>query len=179
MGKEIWKSVVGYEGIYEVSDLGRVRTSKTKTTYSKIHGVRHWKQRILKPKVCKRGDSRVSLWKDGREKTFLVHRLVAMAFLPNPQNKKTVNHIDGNPKNNRLENLEWATYEENNNHAFDNRLIKSAVGVILVNKNTKEIMSFRSLAKASNFLGKNAGYLSDALKRKKPIAEYEVFVRSI
>lgn len=179
MKKEIWRNVVGYEGIYEVSDLGRVRTSKTKTTYSKKHGVRHWKQRILKPKICKRGDSRVSLWKDGKEKTFLVHRLVAMAFLPNPKNKKTVNHIDGDPINNQLENLEWATYEENNNHAFDNRLIKSATGVILVNKNTKEIMFFRSLAKASDFLGKNTGYLSAALKQKKPIDEYEVFVRSL
>lgn len=95
---EEWKDVVGYEGIYEVSNRGRVRTHKNKTTYTIKHGIRHWKQRILKEKAKNNRDVRVSLWKGGKRKDYLVHRLVAEAFIPNPANKPTVNHIDGNWK---------------------------------------------------------------------------------
>ena len=116
---EIWKSVPGYIGLYEVSNIGRVRTVEGKETHSVRHGVRRWKSRVLREKNPKGRDVRVSLWKDKKEKSFLVHRLVAMAFLPNPDNKATVNHKDGNPRNNHVTNLEWATYKENNNHAFN------------------------------------------------------------
>ena len=80
--KEIWKDVVGYEGIYEVSSYGRIRTHKNKTTYTEKHGIRHWKQRYLKDKTPNGRDVRVTLWKNGECKYFLVHRLVAFAFIP-------------------------------------------------------------------------------------------------
>ncbi|MDU6600365.1 MAG: NUMOD4 domain-containing protein [Streptococcus anginosus] len=177
MNIEIWKDVVGYEGIYEVSNFGRVRTHKDKITYSKRHGIRHWKQRILKPKTTKAREPRVSLWKDKVSKDFLVHRLVAEAFISNPDNKPTVNHIDGNPNNNHVNNLEWATYKENNNHAFDNNLIKTGASIILVDKKTKEMHLFRSMAKASEFLGRNHGYLSSVLSHGQELEEYEVYTK--
>jgi hypothetical protein len=174
---EIWKDVTGYEGLYEVSNFGRVRTHKNKVTYSELHGERHWKQRILKPKSSKTREPRVTLWKNKISKDFLVHRLVAEAFIPNPDNKPTVNHIDGDPNNNHFENLEWATYKENNNHAFDNNLIKTGMSVILVDKKTKEVHMFRSMAKASEFLGRNPGYLSCILSHRKKLQEYEIYTK--
>ncbi|MCP9067495.1 NUMOD4 domain-containing protein [Streptococcus parasanguinis] len=177
MTEEIWKDVKGYEGIYEVSNYGRVRTHKDKTTDSILHGVRHWKQRILKPKSTKTREPRVSLWKDKKSKDYLVHRLVAIAFIPNPDNKPTVNHIDGNPENNHVGNLEWATYEENINHAFNNNLIKTETGVILVDRETKEVHIFRSMSKASEFLGRNSGYLSNILSCGRKLPRHDVYTK--
>lgn len=173
---EEWKDVVGYEGSYEVSNYGRVRTHKHKTTYTSRHGIRHWKQRILKEKSKTNRDVRISLWKNGKRKDYLAHRLVAEAFIPNPENKPTVNHIDGNPKNNYVQNLEWATYGENNNHAFDNRLISTAYPVTLVNQVSGEAMSFRSLSKASEYIGFGVGYISNRLKRGKKIKGYDIYL---
>jgi hypothetical protein len=169
----IWNDVVGYEGIYEVSNTGLVRTHKNKTTHSKLHGVRHWKQRILKDKTPNGRDTRVTLWKNGKSKDFLVHRLVAEAFVQKIPGKECINHIDGNPKNNNVENLEWCTYKENQNHAFDNGLAKTNQEIILFNKDTKETHYFRSKAKASEFLGKSHGFVSNLLNKGK--FDYEDF----
>jgi hypothetical protein len=164
----IWKDVVGYEGLYEVSDKGQVRTHKNKVTSNSRYEVRHWQQRILKEKKPKGRDIRVSLWKDGKPKSFLAHRLVAMAFIPMIPGKDSINHIDGNPRNNHVENLEWCDHKENNNHAFDNGLIPSH-NVVIYNIKTKQRYEFRSKQKASEFLGKNHGYVSCLLKRGKNI----------
>lgn len=76
---EKWREIKGFNG-YEVSDCGRVRT-RNKITYTDRHGARHWKDRVLKIKTCKQNECRVCLWKDGKDYYFLVHRLVAIAFL--------------------------------------------------------------------------------------------------
>lgn len=102
---EIWKPVVGYEG-YEVSNLGRVRSFK------------HGRERIMKLTSNGRGYMQLELCRNGEIKHHTVHRLVAQAFIPNPENKRDVNHIDGNKLNNHIENLEWATPHENNLHAY-------------------------------------------------------------
>ena len=158
---EIWKQVPGYTGLYEVSNFGRVRTVEGKKTYSVRHGVRRWKSRVLREKNPKGRDVRVSLWKDKKAKSFLVHRLVAMAFLPNPENKATVNHKDGTPRNNHVTNLEWATYKENNNHAFNTGLIRTAVPVEVTEKSTGKVIKFRSISKARDFLHRNISSQSD------------------
>ncbi|MCH4390375.1 NUMOD4 domain-containing protein [Staphylococcus haemolyticus] len=163
---EKWKDVVGYEGIYEVSNKGRVRTHKNKTTYTKKHGVRHWKQRYLKDKTPNGRDVRVSLWKDGKHKDFLVHRLVAFAFMPVVKGKECINHIDGNPKNNNVENLEWCNHLENNRHAFETGLMHTNMAVKLINHLGIEY-EFISMSRASQFLGRNNGYISTKLKRNR------------
>lgn len=167
--EEIWKDVVGYENIYEVSNFGNVRTHKNKRSWSKRHNTwRYWKQRQLKNKTPKGRDVRVTLWKDGKLKYWLAHRLVAYAFIPNAdETKNSINHIDGNPKNNRVENLEWCNHKENNNHAFDNGLKTTNKKTTLLRLSDNKIFNFRSMGKASLFLGHSSGYISNTLKRNK------------
>ena len=162
----IWKDIVGYEGIYEVSNDGQVRTHKDKVTYTKMHGVRRWKQRILKEKNSTGRGVRVTLWKDGKGKDFLVHRLVAFAFIPEVEGKTSINHKDGNPRNNNVENLEWCNHLENNNHAFDNGLIKTAIPITVTNIKTGETHYFRSMSKAGKFIGGNHATVSRVTKKK-------------
>lgn len=171
----MWRAVVGYEGIYEVSSNGEIRTTKGKTTYSTHWNTeRHWDQRILKLKVDKDNSTRVTLYRNGKPKTLLVHRLVAKAFLPEIEGKEYINHKDGSRLNNEVSNLEWCNHTENNNHAFDNNLIRTADNVTLINKETNQQYHFRSKAKASEFLGKNKGFLSRILL--KGMTEYEDFI---
>ncbi|CDQ22597.1 NUMOD4 domain-containing protein [Halobacillus karajensis] len=162
-----WRDVVGYEGIYEVSDEGGVRTHKNKTTYSVRHGVRNWRQRVLAQKISADGCHRVNLWKDRKEKTWLVHRLVALAFIEKVEGKDYVNHIDGDHYNNSVSNLEWCTHKENSNHAFDTGLMPTSKKVLVVDENDGEEFEFRSMAKASLFLGKAHGFVSGRLKANK------------
>jgi len=172
-----WRDVVGYEGIYEVSETGEVRTKEGKTTYTKKHGVRRWKQRVMKQKVTKDNTCRVILWKGGVEQTWLVHRLVALAFIPQIEGKEYINHKDGNRLNNQVDNLEWCTHEENSNHAFDTGLMPTNKRVILLDVNTHETHYFRSMSKASEFLGRNTGYISHQLQKgKSEVGGHMVFV---
>lgn len=106
---EIWKDVVGYEGKYKVSNQGRVYS----LTRIRNNGGRLYKGRMLRGELC-RGYYCVALLDgNGKHKLCKVHRLVAMAFIPNPENKPQVDHVDGNPQNNNVWNLRWATAREN------------------------------------------------------------------
>lgn len=161
---ELWKDVVGYEGIYEVSSKGRVRTHKNKVTWSnRYQKWRHWKQRYLKDKTPNGRDVRVTLWKNGKRKDFLVHILVAFAFIPMIEGKNCINHIDGNPKNNNVENLEWCNHLENNRHAFETGLMHTNMAVKLINHLGIEY-EFISMSRAGKFLGRSHSYISDKIK---------------
>jgi len=164
---EIWESVEFYEGIYEVSNLGKVRTCKGKTTHSKLHGKRIWEQRELKQKTDKGGYKRVCLYKDKKAKDFLVHRLVAGSFCEKEEGKNIINHKDAKPENNVHTNLEWCDYTENLIHAYLNKLNLSPTEITLVNKKTKEPLWFYSMSEAGKYIGKANGYISGLIKRGK------------
>ena len=127
---EIWKDIAGYEGYYQVSNLGNVKSieRRTKNSYRSRTGKCLVKQRILKFCVDPNGYNRVKLYKDEQKKTLKVHRLVANAFHQNPENKPHVNHINAIRHDNRVENLEWATNSENIRHAFKIGLAKPKPG---------------------------------------------------
>lgn len=133
MQEEIWKDIQGYEGIYQVSSLGRVKSLPRENRYfNSLAGkecVRHYKERIMKLKKNRGGYMTAHLRdeENGKEDWPTVHRLVATAFIPNPNEKPTINHKDGIKVNNFLENLEWATWSENTRHAHDNGLAKSVI----------------------------------------------------
>lgn len=118
---ERWKDVVGYEGIYKVSNIGRVK-SLNRTVQTKTGNKYRVKGKILKVYLDKYGYSIVSLRKNGKSNHCRVHRLMCIAFKPNPLNKPWVNHKDGSKSNNVLNNLEWSTPSENAKHAYDKGL---------------------------------------------------------
>ncbi len=122
MEQEIWKTIIGFE-TYQISNFGRVKSLPHKIFISNTpSGVALSKERILKPFLAGRGYPCVSL---GYKNKKLIHRLVAVAFIPNPKNKRTVNHINGIKTDNRVENLEWMSYLDNNKHAIETGLRKS------------------------------------------------------
>ena len=113
MNNEIWKPVVGYEGLYEVSNLGQIRSLGNTRGPSRFKG----KITILRTEASWVGHLRVQLRKDGKYKHYYVHRIVAAAFLPNPDKLPIINHKDCNPLNNSVDNLEWCTQKYNANYA--------------------------------------------------------------
>lgn len=122
--EEIWKDVKEYEGIYQVSNLGRVKALE-RTWYSGRNGCtkKTKPEHIMKYRLAKNtGYCLLKLVKNGVEKHVFVHRLVAETFISNPNNLPEVNHIDGNKENNCVDNLEWCTEKENISHAIKNKL---------------------------------------------------------
>ena len=153
---EVWKDIIDYEGLYQVSNLGRVKSvdrivNNDKKKY-KLKGI------LLSKCISKKGYYIVSLCKNSKSKTFLVHRLVSNAFIKNNLNKPCVNHIDGVKTNNKVSNLEWCTYKENTQHALKNKLMninhmyvinkKSYKDVYILYK--KEVLSQREIAERYN-----------------------------
>lgn len=108
--EEIWKDIPGYESLYQISNFGRVKSFREGTKFGKQ------KEYILKPSLITSGYHVVTLYSKERREKHQVHRLVANAFLDNPLNLPCVNHKDENKLNNRADNLEWCTYQYNNNY---------------------------------------------------------------
>lgn len=139
---EIYKDIEGYEGLYQISNEGRVKS------------IRFGKERLLKPKTERKGYLRVDLSKDGKQKSCLVHRLVAMAFIPNHTNLPQVNHKDEDKTNNRVDNLEWCDCTYNNNYgtAIERKVRKLSQPILCVELNKV----FQSANEAARWLNKKS-----------------------
>lgn len=120
---EEWRDINEYEGLYQVSNLGRVKNVR--------------RNKVLKTRLTTNGYKDVSLSKNNAKKHKLVHRLVAQTFIPNPENKPTVNHIDEDKTNNQVDNLEWATMKEQNNHGT--RLQRVGISVSVAQRNRVDL----------------------------------------
>ena len=118
---EIWKDIEGYEGLYQVSNRGRVKSLER--IVMRKNGRPYSVPELIKERqIDHKGYDRIGLNKNGKKKRFFVHRLVLQAFNPSSDETLEVNHIDGNKLNNNVENLEWVTSSENSIHAFKNNL---------------------------------------------------------
>lgn len=169
---ERWKVVEGTCGALEVSDLGRVKSNLRDG-------------RILKTNPDSKGYHRLRMTINRKKYAFKVHRLVAMAFIPNPENKPQVNHIDGNKDNNAASNLEWVTSKENAQHALRTGLWKSNMAatkkrnelkimpIIATNIETGQQIHFKSIGSAERALGTR--HITDVLKGKRMQAKGYTF----
>lgn len=159
MNKEEWKPIKGYEGLYEISNFGRVKSLVGWNGHKYVK-----REKILAPYKQQTNPnysrSVVKLKKNGKGKEFKVHRLVAKAFIPNPKNYKVINHKDGNPLNNKVNNLEWCTQKMNIKHALENELKVNRINTIdretmveLLNNNFNydEIAEILGVAKGTVF----------------------------
>jgi len=152
----IWKDILGYEGLYQISNQGVVKS------FDRITNTKHNSKQIRKGKILKMYKKRycaVSLSNNvGVVETKHIHRLVAETFIPNPLNKPTVNHISGIKTDNRVANLEWATYKENIVHSFKNNLQNNNChkkSVIMKDLKDKKLKIFDSIIEASKETGFN------------------------
>ena len=160
---EIWKDIKGYENQYQISNLGNIRALSRK-------GQRKGVER-METRISNWGYPIISIWKNNKQKTFSVHRLVAETFIANPNNKAEVNHKNGIKTDNRVENLEWVTREENIQHAYNTGLNPRSLPMPEVVKMPKIICCetgdvFNSITEASHKYNVSISHLSSCLNGK-------------
>lgn len=153
---EIWKDVLGYEGLYEVSNYGLIKSKQRVVTRKSKKGliVNQLVNEVIKKSILdKDGYQKVCIWKNGKSKNVFVHRLVAIAFINNPENKPQVNHIDENKENNKYTNLEWSTSLENIRHGtgIERSRISSSKPVVQFTLDGVFIKEYKSVSDTKNF----------------------------
>ena len=133
--EEIWKDIPNYEGLYQASNLGRIRSLPRKGTRTKEWHILKYNTKNQKH-YC-----HIGLCKNGKSKTISLHRLIATTFIPNPNNLPQVNHKDGNKENNNVNNLEWVTNQENMIHSYKTGLRENSIKE-LVERNKRKINQY-------------------------------------
>lgn len=169
--EEIWKDIAGYEGLYQVSNLGRVKSLSRKVSFG-------WSWRCTPEKVLSPGKVNGRYYhvllfdKDHKRKDCLVHRLVAEAFIPNPDNLPCVNHKDENIWNNQVSNLEWCSVEYNNNYGTlrERMAKKQSMPIIQYSIDGAFIKKWSSLAEAGRQMKLSPGHLSNCCNGKTKTA---------
>lgn len=161
---EVWKDIPGYEGFYQASTLGRIKSLERLDSKG-----RRLKGRILKDGESSNGYRVVSLVRDGKQHSFTIHRLVAKLFLDRVDGKDYINHIDGDKNNNRVDNLEWCTKSENTNHAIRLGLFNHEHcigvkhpnwrgGIIMFTKGGLPLLSFETSSDVEKWIRENTKY---------------------
>lgn len=178
MIEEIWKPIPNYEGLYEVSNKCRVRTIDHYVNNRLHNGMKIVHGRIKR--LCYSKDKRpfVELSKEGINKKYPVYRVMAMAFIPNPNNLPEINHIDENPSNNNLENLEWCDRKYNINYGTRTiRSIESKYRPVIASKDGIPFMIFKSSKEAALVLNVSVSLISMAIhkNRKAKGLNFKVF----
>lgn len=160
--KEIWKDVEGYEGLYQVSNLGRIRS---------LDRVVIVKGKIMSP-INRNGYSRIRLNKDGKGQNFAIHRLVASAFLPNPENLPEVNHKNEIKSDNNVENLEWCSTKYNCNYGtkVKRQVEKISKGVLQISMDGEILAEFKSAAEVERILGFRNSRINECCNGKRKSA---------
>jgi hypothetical protein len=137
--KEIWKNIKDYEGLYQVSNLGNIKSNKRKGTNG-----------IITKQLSKIGYYIVDLYKNSKRETKYLHRIIAETFISNPNNFPCINHKNGIKTDNRIDNLEWCSYSENNKHAYSLGLKTNCKQIKQIDiKTNKTIKTFYSMNEAS------------------------------
>ncbi len=161
--EEVWKDIKDYEGKYQVSNIGNIRSLE----YHNAKGIK--RIGLLRQAKDKKGYLRCALSKCSRLSTFKVHRLVATAFIPNPNNLPQINHIDGDKSNNKVNNLEWCDNSYNQKHAYSTGLNPThaahRTSVVLTHIHTGEILYFDQINKATAFLGRGRSHFLYLIKK--------------
>lgn len=159
---EIWKPIKGYEGNYEISSSGRIKSLR-RTKHSAKRGYYILQEKILKPVSNGRGYLGVMLTKNGKQKHYYIHRLVADAFLDNPNNYPQINHKNENKSDNSVENLEWCTAMYNNNYGTARERIVASCGkkVAQYSRNGELLCVYNSISEAARLNGFKLSPLSN------------------
>lgn len=164
---ETWRDIPGYEGLYQVSNLGRVKRLSRSMEESNGN-TRYLKEKILKGGKFPNGYRYVCLRKNNENKNMMVHRLVAISFIPNPKSYPVVNHINGIKTDNRVENLEWCTHSKNLKHAVEigtvDNQCKIRRKVLVTDINDKEIQ-FKSIKDCARYFNRRRSWLYSCINR--------------
>ena len=165
--KEEWKDIKDYEGLYQVSNLGNVRSLDRYVNYKNI------KERLIKGKEIKPVDAgngymRVTLSNKNKTRIYSIHRLVAEAFIPNPENKPEINHKKGRKNDNRASELEWCTHKENMEHACETGLKQSKGKTILqYDLQGNFVKEWDSLTEAGKYTKTNKSHICQVCKKQR------------